>query len=85
MISDPAAAAWVAAGRPAVDAPPPVDGRCGRCGEDGPTVTSARIISEKFTGFGLVKMPEGMPAQEFAAYALAANVIINLDEFVTKE
>ncbi len=26
-------------------------GRCGRCGEDGPTVTSARIISEKFTGF----------------------------------
>src|SRR6185295_10995345 len=47
----PAAAAWVAAGRPAVDAPPPVDGRCGRCGEDGPTLTSARIISEKFTGF----------------------------------
>ncbi|MBU8820996.1 hypothetical protein KL864_34615 [Mycolicibacterium goodii] len=51
MFSDPAAAAWVAAGRPAVDAPPPVDGRCGRCGEDGPTVTSSRIISEKFTGF----------------------------------
>ena len=51
MLSDPAAAAWVAAGRPAVDAPAPVDGRCGRCGEDGPTVTSARIISEKFTGF----------------------------------
>lgn len=51
MLSDPAAAAWVAAGRPAVDAPAPVDGRCGRCGEDGPTVTSSRIISEKFTGF----------------------------------
>ena len=51
MLSDPAAAAWVAAGRPAVDAPSPVDGRCGRCGDDGPTVTSARIISEKFTGF----------------------------------
>jgi hypothetical protein len=51
MLSDPAAAAWVAAGRPNVDAPAPVDGRCGRCGEDGPTVTSARIISEKFTGF----------------------------------
>jgi hypothetical protein len=51
MLSDPAAAAWVAAGRPAVDAPPPVDGRCGRCGENGPTVTSSRIISEKFTGF----------------------------------
>lgn len=51
MLSDPAAAAWVAAGRPSVDAPPPVDGRCGRCGDDGPTVTSSRIISEKFTGF----------------------------------
>lgn len=51
MLSDPAAAAWVAAGRPAVDAPPPVAGRCGRCGEDGPTITSSRIISEKFTGF----------------------------------
>jgi hypothetical protein len=51
MLSDPAAAAWVAAGRPAVDAPPPVEGRCGRCGADGPTVTSSRIISEKFTGY----------------------------------
>lgn len=51
MLSDPAAAAWVAAGRPAVDAPPPVEGRCGRCGVDGPTVTSSRIISEKFTGY----------------------------------
>ncbi|GAB1812993.1 hypothetical protein AWC29_06405 [Mycobacterium triplex] len=51
MLSDPAAAAWVAAGRPAVDAPSPVDGRCGRCGEEGPTVLSSRIISEKFTGF----------------------------------
>lgn len=51
MLTDPAAAAWVAAGRPDVDAPPPVHGRCGRCGEDGPTVTSSRIVSELFTGF----------------------------------
>lgn len=51
MLSDPAAAAWIAAGRPDVEAPPPVAGRCGRCGTDGPTVTSSRIISEKFTGF----------------------------------
>jgi hypothetical protein len=51
MHSDPAAAAWVAAGRPAVEAPPPVEGRCGRCGADGSTVTSSRIISEKFTEF----------------------------------
>jgi hypothetical protein len=39
----------------------------------------------KFTGFGLVKPPEGVPVEEFAAYALAANVIINLDEFVMRE
>lgn len=51
MLSDPAAAVWVAAGRPGVAAPAPVDGRCGRCGTDGPTVTSSRIISEKFTAF----------------------------------
>lgn len=51
MLADPAAAAWVAAGRPAVDAPPPSDGQCGRCGDEGPTVLSSRIISEKFTGF----------------------------------
>ncbi|MEE3755369.1 hypothetical protein [Mycobacterium intracellulare] len=51
MLSDPAAAAWVALGRPAVDAPAPVAGRCGRCGQDGPTVTSSRVISEKFTAF----------------------------------
>lgn len=51
MFSDPAAAAWVAAGRPGVDAPPQQPGRCGRCGTEGPTVTSSRIISESFTGF----------------------------------
>lgn len=51
MLSDPAAAAWVALGRPSVDAPAPTPGRCGRCGQDGPTVPSSRIISEKFTGF----------------------------------
>lgn len=51
MLSDPASAAWVASGRPNVDAPAPVAGICGRCGQDGPTVTSSRIISEKFTGF----------------------------------
>lgn len=51
MLTDPAAAAWVAAGEPNVDAPAPVPGRCGRCGTDGPTVTSSRIVSEKFTGF----------------------------------
>ena len=51
MLSDPAAAAWAAAGHPSVDAPPPVRGRCGRCGAEGPTVTSSRIVSESFTGF----------------------------------
>lgn len=51
MLSDPAAAAWVVAGQPTVNAPAPIAGRCGRCGQDGPTVTSSHIISEKFTGF----------------------------------
>lgn len=51
MLSDPAAAAWVTAGRPNFDGPAPRPGRCGRCGQDGPTVASSRIISEKFTAF----------------------------------
>ncbi|MEY8019172.1 hypothetical protein [Mycobacterium servetii] len=51
MFSDPAAAAWVLAGSPDVDAGAPIPGRCGRCGTDGPTVPSSRIISEAFTGF----------------------------------
>jgi hypothetical protein len=41
--------------------------------------------AESFAGFGLVPPPEGVPPAEFAAYALAANVIINLDEFVMRE
>lgn len=51
MLSDPAAAAWIAAGKPSVDGPAPVDDRCGRCGQSGPTVPSSRIISERFTAF----------------------------------
>jgi hypothetical protein len=51
MLSDPAAAAWASAGRPAVDAPTAIDGRCGRCGTDEPTVPSSRVIGEKFTAF----------------------------------
>jgi hypothetical protein len=39
----------------------------------------------QFAGFGLVKPAEGIAAAEAAAYALAANVIINLDEFVMRE
>lgn len=52
MLSDPAAAAWVIAGRPPITAAPePVEGVCGRCGDRGPTVTTTRIFSEKFTGY----------------------------------
>lgn len=51
MFTDPAEAAWNAAGRPPVQAPAPVEGRCGRCGEWTATVTSTHIVSEKFTGF----------------------------------
>lgn len=52
MLSDPAAAAWIVAGRPSIaQAPPPIEGLCGRCGDRGPTVTTTRIFSEKFTGY----------------------------------
>lgn len=51
MLSDPAAAAWVVAGRPAVGSPTLAEGRCGRCGTDGPVVASSRIVSDRFTGF----------------------------------
>lgn len=32
-------------------APAPTAGQCGRCGAHGPTVTSSRIVSERFTEF----------------------------------
>jgi hypothetical protein len=41
--------------------------------------------AEKYARFGLVKPPNGVALHEFAAYSLAANVIINLDEFVMRE
>jgi hypothetical protein len=34
---------------------------------------------------GEAPVPEGMPTQELAAYTITANVILNLDELVTKE
>lgn len=51
-LSDPAATAWIIAGRPSISAaPPPVPGICGRCGADGPTVTTTRLFSANFAGF----------------------------------
>ena len=41
--------------------------------------------TEKYLGVGLVKKPESMDGAEFAAYAVSANVILNLDEFVMRE
>jgi hypothetical protein len=41
--------------------------------------------AEQFAAVGVVGCPEGVPTAEFAAYALAANVIINLDEFVMRD
>ena len=49
------------------------------------TFTAASERAEKYVAVGIVKKPESMPAAEFAAYSLAANVIINLDEFVMRE
>jgi len=47
--------------------------------------TAAPDAARAFADVGLVEPPAGLPAAEFAAYALAANVIINLDEFVMRE
>jgi len=49
------------------------------------TFTAAPERAEKYAAVGLVKKPDAVPAPEFAAYSLAANVIINLDEFVMRE
>lgn len=49
MLTDPAAAAWRAAGSPGIQVA--ASGRCGRCGADGPTTASSRIISNRFTDF----------------------------------
>jgi hypothetical protein len=47
--------------------------------------TASPEAAEQFATGGLVNKPEQVPAAEFAAYSLAANVIINLDEFVMRE
>jgi hypothetical protein len=39
----------------------------------------------KYAAFGLVRKPDGTTDAEFAAASLAANVILNLDEFVMRE
>ena len=49
------------------------------------TFTAAPERAEKYAAVGLVTKPEGVTAAEFSAYSLAANVIINLDEFVMRE
>jgi len=52
---------------------------------DRATYAADREAAERFAAVGLVPRPEGVPAEEFAAYALVANVIVNLDEFVMRE
>ncbi|NBT14220.1 MAG: DUF1553 domain-containing protein, partial [Planctomycetia bacterium] len=49
------------------------------------TFTAAPDRAEQYAAVGLVKKPDGVAGPEFAAYSLAANVIINLDEFVMRE
>ena len=43
------------------------------------------VAAGSFAGVGVVGRPDGVAAEEFAAYALAANVIVNLDEFVMRD
>jgi hypothetical protein len=49
------------------------------------TFQAAPERADTFATVGLVKKPDTVPAADFAAYSLAANVIINLDEFVMRE
>ena len=49
------------------------------------TFTADPAAADKYAAVGLVKKPEAVAAPKFAAYSLAANVIINLDEFVMRE
>ena len=53
--------------------------------EDRARLTADASAAEQYATAGLVKPPDGLPAADAVAYALAANVIINLDEFVTRE
>jgi hypothetical protein len=47
--------------------------------------TAEPTAAEQYLAVGLVKHPDDVPVAEYAAYSLAANVIINLDEFVMRE
>lgn len=49
MLSDPAAAAWTAAGKPSP--PTTMAGKCGRCGSSGSTISSRSVVSAKFTAY----------------------------------
>ena len=52
---------------------------------DRATFVAAPDRAERFVAVGLVTKPDALPASELAAYSLAANVILNLDEFVMRE
>jgi hypothetical protein len=47
--------------------------------------TAEPTAADKYVSVGMVKKPEAVSAPDFAAYSLAANVILNLDEFVMRE
>ncbi len=47
--------------------------------------TAEPTAAEKYVAIGMVKKPNDVSAASFAAYSLAANVILNLDEFVMRE
>ena len=54
-----------------------------QAGGDG--AAAERFILAGSAGRALAEVTGGMPAAEFAPWCLAANVILNLDEFVMRE
>jgi len=53
--------------------------------DDRARFTATPTAADDYVAVGLVKKPDDIPTPEFAAYSLAANVILNLDEFVMRE
>lgn len=58
-LSDPALAAWLAAGGPGAGLDPDHDGECARCRRHDDLIRSHRVVSTQFTGYDTWSRPDG--------------------------